>query len=87
MDFANGFENHVPVWSTEICGCAETGDGVLFGVCVVDHDVCCVVGFDLCGEVLEGLLDRVEKIVLENILCGSRCGHPHLEPLWQEAMI
>jgi hypothetical protein len=24
----------------------------LFSVCVVDHDVCCIVGFDLGGEIL-----------------------------------
>lgn len=53
VDFADGLEDHVPVWTTEVCGGTETGDGVLFGVCVVDHDVCCVVCFDLCGEVLD----------------------------------
>lgn len=52
MDFADGLEDHVPVWTTKVCRGAETGDGVLFGVCVIDHDVCCVICFDLCGEVL-----------------------------------
>jgi hypothetical protein len=52
VDFADGFENHVPVGAAEVCGCAETGDGVLFGVGIVDHDVGCVVGLDLGGEVL-----------------------------------
>ena len=52
VDLADGFEDHVPVGATEVCGCAEAGNGVLFGVGVVDHDVGCVVGLDLCGEVL-----------------------------------
>lgn len=52
VDLADGLEDHVPVGATEVCGCAETGDGVLFGVGVVDHDVCCVVGLDLGSEVL-----------------------------------
>jgi hypothetical protein len=55
MDLADGLEDHVPVWSTEISGGTKTGDGVLFGICVVDHDVCCIICFDLCGEVLKRL--------------------------------
>lgn len=53
VDLTDRLEDHIPVWSTEVCGSAETGDGVLFGVCVVDHNVCGVVCFDLCGKVLE----------------------------------
>ena len=52
MDLADGLEDHVPVGATEVCGCAETGDGVLFGVGVVDHDVRCIVGLDSGGEIL-----------------------------------
>lgn len=52
MNLADGLEDHVPVRATEVCGCAETGDGVLLCVCVVDHDVCRVVCLDLCCEVL-----------------------------------
>ena len=54
VDLADRLENHVPVGATEVCGRAQAGDGVLFGVGVVDHDVCCVVGFDAGGEVLGG---------------------------------
>lgn len=53
MDLADGLENHVPVRAAEVRGCTQTGDGVLFGVGVVDHDVGCVVGFDFGGEVLK----------------------------------
>lgn len=54
VDLANGLENHVPVGAAEISGRAQTGDGVLLGVGVVDHDVRCVVDLDLGGEVLIG---------------------------------
>lgn len=53
MNPAHRFENLIPVGTTEVCGGAETRDGVLFGVGIVDHYVCCVVGFDFGGEVLQ----------------------------------
>jgi hypothetical protein len=53
VDLADGFEDHVPVGATKVGGGAEPGDGVLLGVCVVDHDVGSVVGLDLGGEVLQ----------------------------------
>ena len=53
MDLANGSEDHVPVRSAEVGWGAQACDGVLFGVGVVDHDVCCVVGFNLGGEILQ----------------------------------
>jgi hypothetical protein len=52
VNFADGFEDHIPVRSAKVCGRAETGDGVLFGIGVVDHDVGCIVGLDLGGEIL-----------------------------------
>ena len=52
VDLADGLEDHVPVGTTEVGGCPETSDGVLFGVGVVDHDVRCVIVLDLGGEVL-----------------------------------
>ncbi len=52
MDLANGLEDHVPVRAAKVGGCTETGDGVLLGVCIVNHDVCRIVCFNLCGEVL-----------------------------------
>jgi hypothetical protein len=90
VDLADGFENHVPVGAAEVCGGAETSDGVLFGVGVVDHDVGCVVGLDLCGEVL------MDKLVFghdwyyhdeSNLRCGSQCGHRHLGLRWLGAAI
>jgi hypothetical protein len=52
VDLAYRLEDHVPVGAAKVCGGAQTGDGVLLGVCVVDHYVCCVVCFDLGGQVL-----------------------------------
>lgn len=52
VDLADGAEDHVPIWAAEVGGCAETGDGVVVRVDVVDHDVGGVVGFDFGGEVL-----------------------------------
>ena len=52
VDLPDGFENGVPVWTTEVGGCAQTGNGVLLGVGVVDHNVRCVVCLDLGSEVL-----------------------------------
>lgn len=52
VDLADRAEDHVPVWTAEVGGCAETGDGVAVRVDVVDHDVGRVVGFDFGREVL-----------------------------------
>lgn len=52
VDLADGFEDHVPVRTTEVCWCAQSSDGILLRVGVVDHDICCVVGLDLSSEVL-----------------------------------
>ena len=52
VNFADGFENHVPVGAAEVCGCTETCDGVLLGIGVINHDVCCIIGFNLGSEVL-----------------------------------
>lgn len=52
MDLPNRLEDHVPVWSTEVGGSSQTGDGILFSICVVNHDVGCIIGLDLCSEVL-----------------------------------
>lgn len=49
VDLADGFENHIPIRTAEIRRCAQTGDGVLFCVGVVDHDVGCVVDADFGG--------------------------------------
>ena len=52
MDLSNRFEDHVPIWATEVGGSSQTGDGILFSICIVNHDVRCIVGLDLCSEVL-----------------------------------
>lgn len=62
VDLSNRLENHIPVGATEVGGRAETGNGILFGVGVVDHNVGCVVGFDFGGQV--GVdLDMVVQIL------------------------
>lgn len=55
MDLADRFEDHIPVGAAKVGGCAKTSDGVLFGVGIVDHNVRCVVCFDLGSEVLENM--------------------------------
>jgi hypothetical protein len=86
MDLANGLEDHVPVGATEVCGCAETSDGVLLGVGVIDHDVSCVVGLDLGSEVLDVQLMVKGALTQENILqCEFRCGSRDPVPQWQVA--
>jgi len=55
VDFPNGLEDHVPVGATEVGGSSQTGDGILFSICVVNHDVGCIVGLDLCCEVLDAV--------------------------------
>lgn len=52
VDPADALEDHVPVGPAKICRCSQTSDGVLLGVCIVDHDVRRVVGLDLGGEIL-----------------------------------
>lgn len=56
MDLADGLEDHVPVGTTEVRWRAETSNGVLLGVGVINHDVCGVVCFDLRSEVLKDTL-------------------------------
>jgi hypothetical protein len=52
MDLADAFENHVPVRSAEVRWRSETSDGVLFGIGVVNHNVCCIFNADFGSEVL-----------------------------------
>jgi hypothetical protein len=68
VDLADRLEDHIPVGATEVCGCAQTGDGVLFGVGIVDHDVCCVVGLDLGGEVLHDISNFLCKVKTDDKL-------------------
>ena len=68
MDLADGLEDHVPIGTTKVGGCAETGDGVLFGIGVVDHDVRGIVGLDLSREVLDSELANCLHHVVRDIL-------------------
>lgn len=52
VDFADGLEHHIPVWSSEVGGRAQTSDGIAVRVGVVNHDVGCIVRLDLRGKVL-----------------------------------
>jgi hypothetical protein len=56
VDLADALENHVPVGPAKVGGRAQTCDGVLLCVGVVDHDVGCVLGADFGGEILEDAL-------------------------------
>ncbi len=55
VDLADALEDGVPVRTAVVCGRAQTRDGVLLGVGVVEHDVGRVVGSDLRGEVLRDM--------------------------------
>lgn len=56
VNLPNGFEDGIPVGTAEVGGRTKTGDSVLLGVGVVDHDVSCVVYLDLGGKILDGKL-------------------------------
>lgn len=76
VDLADGLEDHVPVGATKVGGCAETGDGVLLGVCVVDHDVGGIVCFDLGSEILRvQVSENPNRYSRRNLRCESQCGH------------
>ena len=46
-------KHSVPVRAAKVRWGSKTGDSVLFCVCVVDHDVGCVVRLDFSGEILK----------------------------------
>lgn len=52
VDLPDGLEDHIPVRTAEICGCSKTGDGILLSVGVVNHDIRCIVCFDLGRKIL-----------------------------------
>lgn len=60
VDFANALEDHVPVGAAKVRRCPEAGNGILFSIGVVDHDVGCVIRFDLGRQILG------ERCVSEN---------------------
>lgn len=53
VDLADRLEDGVPVGAAEVGRGAQTSDGVFLGVGVVDHDIGCVVGFDVGCQVLK----------------------------------
>ena len=52
MDFADRLEDHVPIRAAKICWCTEASDSILFCICIVDHNIGCIICFDFGGEVL-----------------------------------
>ena len=69
MDLADRLENHVPVGATEVGRRTQAGNGILFSVGVVDHNVGSIVGFDLGSEVLcnvsyDGGVGRREQLTV-----------------------
>jgi hypothetical protein len=81
MNLSNGLEDHVPVWTTEVGGSSQTGDGILFSICVINHDVGCIVGLDLCSEVLGAVsYDTRMEYECGDLLCESRYDHQDLVP-------
>lgn len=52
MDFTNALEDHVPVGSTKVRRCPQASDGILLSVGIVDHDIGCVIRFDLSRQIL-----------------------------------
>lgn len=65
MELPDTTENHVPVGTTKVGRCAQTGDGVLVGVRVVNHDVGSIVGFDLGRQVRVDLNALVDVLGLD----------------------
>jgi hypothetical protein len=56
MNLAYTPEYHVPVGTAEVGRRAQTGDSVAVSVCVVDHDIRCVVGFYFGSQMLEHIV-------------------------------
>lgn len=52
VDLADPPEHRVPVWPPKVRGGAQAGDGILVRIGVVDHDVGCIVRFDLGSQIL-----------------------------------
>jgi hypothetical protein len=47
MQSTDGWKDHVPIGASEIGWGAESSDGISLGICIVDHDIGGIVGFDL----------------------------------------
>jgi hypothetical protein len=59
VNLADGSEDHIPVGATEVRGRAQTRDGILFGVRIVDHDVGSIIDLDLRSKVLILLVSHI----------------------------
>ena len=73
MDLPNGLEDHVPVRAAEVGRRAQTSDGILLGIGVIDHDVGGIVGLDLGCEILQNELASdvyLLSLFLKRILTG-----------------
>ena len=52
MELADRLEGGIPVWTTKVCRRAKARNRIMVGICVIDHDICSIVRFDLGGEKL-----------------------------------
>lgn len=72
MHCPNTLEYSVPVWSTEICGCSETSNGILLGIGIVDHDVCRIIGLNLGSQVCMDLNEMSNILSLDGQKQGAK---------------
>ena len=66
MDLFDAAEDRVPVRTAKVGWRAEAGDGVDFGVGIVDHDIRGLIRFYLRGEILVNVVSR-SQVVLESM--------------------
>jgi hypothetical protein len=53
MYLTNRAKDGIPVWPAEICWRPETSDCISVGICIVDHNVGCIIRLDLGCKILE----------------------------------
>lgn len=73
MHCSNTLEYSIPIWSTEICGCEETSNSILLSICIVNHDICRIIGLNLCGQVCMDL-DEMPNIL--SLYCQKQGTEP-----------
>src|ERR1700722_3175410 len=66
MNLPNALEDHIPVRPPEICWRPQSCDGILIGIGIIDHDICCVVYLYLRCQV------RVDFDMIIHILSFDR---------------
>ena len=52
MQFTDGWKYHVPIGASEIGWGAESSDGIFVCICIIDHDIGSIIGFDLRCQIL-----------------------------------